>query len=161
MPDWPFLPGVWSLGILEMLSTRAVAALSSLVFIAACLASPAAAQQKRESRNELLKLSVVANQEIELRSGLSLDRNCDPYDMPRVAIIRAPQNGAVTEEFRERFSSFGPENPRKICNDKKSKATYAFYRARTGFVGVDRFTFAIISYDGKADVYDVEMTVVR
>jgi hypothetical protein len=148
-------------GILDMLSTRAAAILSSLVFLMACLASPALAQQKRKSSNELLKLSAVANQEIELRSGLSLDRNCDPYEMPRIAIIRAPKNGTVTEEFRERYSSFGPNNPRKICNDKKSKATYALYRAKVGFEGVDRFTFAIIYYDGKADLYDVEMTVWR
>jgi hypothetical protein len=147
--------------ILDMLSTRASAGLSSLVFLMACLATPALAQQKRKSSNELVKLSAVASQEIELRSGMSLDRNCEPYDMPRVAIIRAPQNGAVTEESRERYSSFGPNNPRKICNDKKSKATYALYRAKQGFQGIDRFTFAIVYYDGRADVYDVEMTVWR
>jgi hypothetical protein len=144
-----------------MLSTRAAAGLSSLVFLVSCLAIPALAQQKRKSNNELVKLSAVASQEIELRSGLSLDRNCDPYEMPRIAIIRAPKHGAISEEFRERYSSFGPDNPRKICNDKKSKATYALYRAKQGFQGVDRFTFAIVYYDGKTDVYDVEMTVWR
>ncbi|MBN8532699.1 MAG: hypothetical protein J0L51_01290 [Rhizobiales bacterium] len=144
-----------------MLSTRAAAGLSSLVFVAFCVTTPTLAQQKRKSGNEQMKLSAVANQEIELRSALSLDRNCDSYDMPRIAIIRAPKNGTVTEEFRERYSNFGPNNPRKICNDKKSKATYALYRATSGFQGVDRFTFAIVYYDGKTDVYDVEMTVWR
>ncbi|MGL5447280.1 MAG: hypothetical protein ACRDBL_08240 [Rhabdaerophilum sp.] len=144
-----------------MLSTRLGMGLSTLILGLIVASTPACAQQKRKSSNEQLKLTAVADQEIELRSGLSLDRNCEPYEMARVAIIRAPKNGSVTEEFRERYSSFGPNNPRKVCNDKKSKATYALYRAKPGFQGTDRFTFAIIYYDGKADVYDVEMTVWR
>lgn len=144
-----------------MLSKRAAAMLSSAVFVAACLAAPALAQQKRKSSGEPLKLSAVANQEIELRSGLSLDRLCNPYEPARVAIIRAPRNGTVTEELRERYSTYGSDNPRKICNDRKWKATYALYRAKPGFQGVDRFRFAIVYYDGNTDVYDVEMTVWR
>lgn len=144
-----------------MLSTRIVAALSTLIVMLLLGAMPASAQGKRKSGNEVIKLTAVASQEIELRSALSLDRNCDPYELPRLAIIRAPQNGAITEDIRERYSNFGSNNARKICNDKKSKATYALYRAKPGFQGVDRFTFALIYYDGKADVYDVEMTVWR
>jgi hypothetical protein len=144
-----------------MVSARALPHLLILVLLAGALAMPAFAQQKRKSNNEPLKLTAVASQEIEMRSGLSLDRNCDPYEMPRVAILRAPKHGSVTEEFRDRYSSFGPNNPRKICNDKKSKATYAIYKAKAGFQGVDRFTFAIVYYDGNSDVYDVEMTVWR
>lgn len=144
-----------------MLSTRLWMGLSTLILGLAVAATPALAQQKRKSSNEQIKRAAITDEPVELRSAMSLDRNCDPYDMPRVAIIRAPKNGSVMEEFHERYSKFGQENPRSICNDKKSKATYVFYQSRPGFEGIDRFTFAIVYYDGKSDVVDVEMTVVR
>lgn len=126
------------------------------------MALPAEAQSKNRKReNELLKLTSVGTQEIELRSGMSMDLNCELLGQARVAIIRAPQNGTILEQQRDRFPNFGDSNPRKICNDKKMKATYAIYRANSGFQGTDRFTFAIVYYNGESNIYDVEMTVWR
>lgn len=132
--------------------------------LAGALALPAFSQARknqRQSNAELLKLTAVGTQEIEIRSGMSLDLNCELLGQARVAIIRAPQNGTVLEQQRDRFPNFGNANPRRICNDKRTKATFAIYRANPGFQGVDRFRFAIVYYNGESNIYDVEMTVWR
>ena len=130
--------------------------------LVAAMALPAAAQGRdRKSKADLLKLTAVGSQEIELRSGMSLDLNCELLGRARVAILRAPKNGEILEQQRDRFPNFGDSNPRRICNDKKTKATYAIYRAKAGFQGMDRFRFAIVYYNGEFNTYDVEMTVWR
>lgn len=131
------------------------------VFLLSLIMFSGAALAQTQPKPKIVKLSALAEQEIELRSGLSLNLSCEPLRPTRVAVIKAPANGTVFERDKEMFSNFAKDNPRFSCNEKKSLGVIAVYKSKPDFRGVDKFSFAVVYYDGRADIYDVEMTVWR
>jgi hypothetical protein len=105
------------------------------------------------------KRSAVGNQEIYLQRGQHLDRDCTPHFPIRIAAIIPPKNGQIIEREVEVFSNFGKDSERIPCNEKRSKAIAAFYRANDNFKGSDNFEFIIVFFDGTSRRYKIEMTV--
>jgi len=131
------------------------------IFLSLLMMFSGAALAQTTPKSKVVKLSALASQEIELRSGLSLNLNCESLRPTRVAVIKAPGNGTVIEREKEIFSNFSKDNPRFSCNEKKSLGVIAVYKSNPDFRGTDKFSFAVVYYDGRADIYDVEMTVWR
>lgn len=109
----------------------------------------------------LLKLNAVAGQEIFLRHGMSLERDCTPLRPIRVVVTKPPKGGTVTSREIQSFPNYERENVRFKCNSERHAAMAAYYTANDTFKGTDHFSFAVIYYDGEARFYDVEMVVWR
>jgi hypothetical protein len=120
-----------------------------------CLASTSALALNKET----LKLYAVGDQEIMLRRGISLDTACTPTGPIKIAIIRPPRNGKLTERSIKDFPAYAKDSIRFGCNKKQVDAMAAYYKANPGFKGKDQFEFAIVYYDGDASRYHVEITV--
>lgn len=123
-------------------------------FLLACVVQ-AQAQQKPTP----LKLSAVAGQEIEMQTGMSLNRACENMGIARLGIVKPTKNGTITERPKEFHSTFSRENMRYVCNDKKSPGMAVYYKPNDGFKGVDKFVFSIVYYDGTASIYNAEIVV--
>ncbi|MCA3650200.1 MAG: hypothetical protein IOB85_03845 [Methylobacterium sp.] len=130
--------------------------------------SPALAQKKRGAepppekiQYEAVTITAVAGQEILVRRGYALARDCTVREPNRIAVITAPKSGELTEKSLETFPNYPKDNPRSACNSQKIMATYATYKARDDFQGDDAFRFAIVYFDGKAKHFDVKVTVLR
>lgn len=123
------------------------------LFLAAGL--PGAVAQDKKT----LKLNAVDTQEVQMQYGYSLEEDCTPHPMSRIAILKPPRGGKVTMREIELFPRYGSDNVRHPCNKTRTKAVAAFYQAQPKFRGTDRFSFAIVYYDGTARVYETEVVV--
>lgn len=110
-------------------------------------------------QNKPLQLFAVGDQEIMVRRGISLEQDCKPNTPIKIAIIKPPKNGTLSEASRPGYSNYTKENPRFACNSKPVESITALYRAKSGFKGRDRFEFAIVYHDGTFSRYAVDMTV--
>lgn len=132
-----------------------------LLMAGTSLAEAQARKAAPTPKPQKVQVTAVAGQEIFLRRGISLERDCTPIPGARIAVVKPPSNGQVVERQTEAFPNYDRDNPRYSCNAKKVPGIAAYYIAKEGFSGVDRFTFAIVHYDGDAYFYDVEVTVWR
>jgi hypothetical protein len=117
----------------------------------------AAAKDTRER----VEKSAVGDQEITVRTAYNLDKACKSVGETRMAIIAAPKNGTLTSRMVDLFPSFKKDNDRFVCNDKLAPAIGAFYKAKPGFTGTDRFSFTFVFEDGESWRYDVTMKVIK
>lgn len=124
-----------------------------------CLLAFGAEAAAQDRKDKKLQRSAVGSQEIQLEYMFNLDPGCKSYGEIRFVVLAPPKNGAVTFKPVEMFPSFKQDNPRHACNKNKVMAQAAFYAAREGFKGTDKFRFAIVFHDGEAWTYDVDMTV--
>jgi hypothetical protein len=106
-----------------------------------------------------LKRSAVASQEVEIDYVFNVDENCNSYGEIRLAVLSAPKSGSTEIRDIDKRSSFKQDNPRRHCNEQKLPAKAMYYKAKAGFRGEDHFRFVIVFHDGKAWVYNVEMSV--
>lgn len=128
------------------------------VFIAMCLAVLPQAVFAQNKTHQLRRFA-VGEQVIRMTYVQHLDVDCTPMGKIRMIIIRAPENGTVKSEEIQVLSSFEKDNPRFICNEKRTPALNFSYQAKEGFKGDDRFTFAAVFYDGTVWRYDAVITV--
>ncbi len=117
-------------------------------------ATPSLAQEIK-----VTQLFAVGDQEILLRRGISIDRDCVPHKSTKIAIIRKPQHGTIKEYTQAVYPNFNKDNARSACNDRRVDALAAYYQAKPGFKGKDSFEFAIVYFDGTATRAKIEMTV--
>lgn len=121
--------------------------------------SPAAVSPAQAEEPKKLSLNAVGDQEIQVTNGISLARDCLPRSGPRVGIIEAPRHGKLTERPVDMFTSYKADNPRAPCNERRTRGIGAYYKAKPGFRGIDRFRFVLVYYDGTAETYQVEIKV--
>lgn len=117
-------------------------------------AGPALANEPKK-----LSLNAVGDQDIQVTNGISLARDCVARSGPRVGIIEAPKHGRLTERPVDMFPTYKADNPRFPCNERRIKGVGAYYKAKPGFRGNDRFRFALVYYDGTAEFYSVDIKV--
>lgn len=122
------------------------------------LAAPAGHAQAQVVKKSVKKTAAGA-QEIELDHAYHLTRDCAGEGPIRVALINPPRHGALQERATEVYPAFKQDSPRFACNQKKVPATAAFYKAKEGFRGVDKFVFALVFSDGEMWRYEAEVTV--
>lgn len=128
--------------------------------------SPAEAKRapkpkKNKEKIELIKISAVSGQEIQVRRAYAMARDCALLEPNRIVVIIPPTGGTLSEKFLDSYPSFPRDNPRHSCNKTKISSNYAIYKAKDNFRGTDRFRFAIVYYDGTSSQFDVEATVWR
>lgn len=129
--------------------------LAVLVILSGTITSAGAAESEQFS----LKRAAVGTQEIHVQHGLHLDQDCQPRLPIRVGIITPPRNGRITERDIELHSNYAKDTQYAACNEKKSRAVAAYYRANENYKGPDSFEIIIVFYDGTSRRYKVDMTI--
>ncbi|HRE21896.1 MAG TPA: hypothetical protein PKW21_12825 [Rhabdaerophilum sp.] len=138
----------------------------SAILVIVLFVAPAWAKGKRAApparqKTELIKITAVGGQEIQVRRAYAMDRECGLLEPNRIVVIVPPTGGTLYEKKLDAFPSYARDNPRHSCNSRKAPANFAIYKAREDFKGTDRFKFAIVYYDGTASHFEVEATVWR
>ncbi len=138
----------------------------SAILMTALFVAPVWAKGKRtpsptKEKVELVKITAVGGQEIQVRRAYAMDRECGLLEPNRIVVIVPPTGGTLYEKKLDAFPNYARDNPRHACNSRKAPANFAIYKAREDFKGTDRFRFAIIYYDGTASHFEVEATVWR
>lgn len=129
----------------------------SICALAMLAVTETAAQQPEKPKT--LKLSAVLDQEIQMEYFYNITPDCKPYGDTRIALLKAPKNGNVEIRKISVLPRFRAGNPREACNKDKVEAIAPFYKAKPGFRGSDKLTFAVVYYDGESAVHNVEITV--
>jgi hypothetical protein len=83
-----------------------------------------------------------------------LRKDCTPGPAPAIRVIEAPKLGTLTVRGGELTTSVTAS-----CPNLKAPAQLLFYLARAGAVGSDHIVYAVISFDGRIDGYDVTITI--
>lgn len=104
-----------------------------------------------------VKRSIRAGFEAFLGSYLTVDRNCQVGDPPKVEFTGKPANG----EMRTRPAALNirdaPGAPRRGCVGISPRAIGVYYRPKYRFKGEDAMTFRVLFADGR--IREVSATV--
>jgi transglutaminase-like putative cysteine protease len=95
-----------------------------------------------------VKRNAVLDQPLQVDSILSLNPDCTPIGEINIRTIEEPKHGKLTISKGSGFSNFLQDNPRQVCNRRRSEAMLLRYLPESGYLGADSITVDIIYPEG-------------
>jgi hypothetical protein len=95
-----------------------------------------------------VKRTAVIDQPLNLDFLYSINPDCSSDGVADVRTIEDPRHGRLTIEKGSGFTNFPQENPRQVCNRRRSEGVQMHYRPEEGYLGPDSLTVDIIYNNG-------------
>jgi len=95
-----------------------------------------------------VKRNAVLDQPVQVDSIFSLNPDCTPVGEINIRTIEEPKHGKLTISKGSAFSNFLQDNPRQVCNRRRSEAMLVRYLPESGYLGPDSITVDIIYPEG-------------
>jgi hypothetical protein len=109
-------------------------------------AQPPAAPTTVETQE--VKRSAVLDQPLQVDAIFSLNPDCTPIGEINIRTIEEPKHGKLTISKGSVFTNFLQDNPRQVCNRRRSEAMLVRYLPESGYLGSDSITVDIIYPEG-------------
>jgi hypothetical protein len=101
-----------------------------------------------------------AGKQLILENLVYLNPDCTPAEGTEAIITKPPEYGSVAIETREGFTTFGKDDARSKCNEKKMRMPMLVYRAAAGRAETDTLEVTSIGSNGAATLLRYTIKIV-
>jgi hypothetical protein len=106
-------------------------------------AAPPAASETRE-----IKRTAVVDRPLHVDFLYAVNPDCSSIGVAAVRVVEEPGHGKLTIDKGTGFTSFPQENPRQVCNRRRSDGTVMHYQPEAGYLGPDSLTVEVVYSNG-------------
>jgi hypothetical protein len=128
-----------------------------MAFAASKQVTPAAPPAASETRE--IKRTAVVDRPLHVDFLYAINPDCSSIGVAAVRVIEGPGHGKFTIDKGTGFTSFPQENPRQICNRRRSDGMVMHYQPEAGYIGPDSLTVEVIYGDGASGKRHYAITV--
>jgi hypothetical protein len=139
----------------------AVAVVAATTSSAATSAGNPAESQTQQSAGESAltaenysSVEAVSGKTLQLNSHASVTKDCSSAPLPTIRLVERPRAGTFTVR-RGTLTGAQVGN----CRNLNIPAEGVFFTSRPGYVGDDHVVYELITFEGKAEKYDIVITV--
>jgi hypothetical protein len=115
--------------------------------------------QTTVNRTADIQRSALPGSTINLAKPSSVNPDCSSLPTPRMLVVQAPAQGALSAAPGRVYPGFPASNVRSRCNSTAVRGLVINYTARPGSSGSDYFTYDIIFSDGEVWRRNVSVTI--
>ncbi len=108
-------------------------------------AAPPAASEMRE-----IKRTDVVDRPLQVDFLYAINPDCSSVGVAAVRVIEEPGHGKLTIGKGTGFTGFPQENPRQVCNHRRSGGMVMHYQPEAGYLGSDSLTVEVVYGDGSS-----------